>query len=137
MIFHLNFRSGLKRGVFVHFNCLDDSCDHFEYALTTSCGGGPEMPWVIECLSESDPNFEICTLLHHHSKRIDQMSLNLQFTSHPRLNLFIGTKKIEVDQSTTAGNSLDIKVNPIMVLKLPKKCLRVVWNGGPIEFISN
>ena len=116
--FLLNFRSGLKRGVFVHFNCLDSTCDHFEFELTTSCGGGgsAELPWVIECLSKSDPNFEICSLLHHdHSKRIDQMSLNLQFTSHPQLDLFIGTKKIEVDQSTMAGNSLDIKVNPILL----------------------
>ena len=116
--FLLNFRSGLKRGVFVHFNCLDSTCDHFEFELTTSCGGGgsAELPWVIECLSKSDPNFEICSLLHHdHSKRIDQMSLNLQFTSHPQLDLFIGTKKIEVDQSTMAGNSLDIKVNAILL----------------------
>ena len=114
----MNFRSGLKRGVFVHFNCLDSTCDHFEFELTTSCGGGgsAELPWVIECLSKSDPNFEICSLLHHdHSKRINQMSLNLQFTSHPQLDLFIGTKKIEVDQSTMAGNSLDIKVNPILL----------------------
>ena len=69
----------------------------------------PRLPWVVECLTESDPNFDICNLLHDHFKKINQMSLTLQF-SRPQIDLFIGSKKIELDQSTAAGNSLDIKV---------------------------
>ena len=92
-----------------NFPIHSEFCTTFDLSLTTECGDS-KLPWFIECLKESDPQYEICTLLHNHQKNINKMSLNFEFST-PKMDLYIGSKKIEIDQKHAEGNSIDIKVH--------------------------
>ena len=106
-----SYRSGLKRGVFVNLNCHEEHCETYDLEITTKCDN-LRLPWVVECLYESDPNHEICQLLHTQKDHLEKAEFELKFIQ-PHASLYIGTKKVNLKKEELAGNSLDIKVSGI------------------------
>ena len=102
------YRSGLKRGVFVNLNCHEENCETYDLEITTSCDNF-RLPWVVECLYESDPNHDVCQLLHNQKDHLQQAEFELKFIQ-PNVSLYVGTKKINLKKEELAGNSLNIKV---------------------------
>ena len=64
----------------------------------------------MECLYESDPNYEICHLLHNQNNHVEQAQFELKFIQ-PNASLYVGKKKVNLTKEELAGNSLDIKVS--------------------------
>ena len=104
-----SYRSGLKRGVFVNLNCHEEHCETYDLEITTKCDN-LRLPWVVECLYESDPDYEVCQLLHTQKDYLEQADFDLKFIQ-PYASLYVGMKKVNLKKEELAGNSLDIKVS--------------------------
>ena len=64
----------------------------------------------MECLYESDPDYEVCQLLHTQKEYLEQAYFDLKFIQ-PYASLYVGMKKVNLKKEELAGNSLDIKVS--------------------------